>query len=100
MKFKKKIENVKIVVPTAYLGSAEPQEPKEGDVWQNQYTDELCVYLGNKWFKVWNVIETGYTEEEKREMQEKEKAEMNELEKSKRLLKDFSKLLNEILECD
>ncbi len=61
------MEKIRIVVPTGYIGSV---EPKEGDVWQNKHKDELCVYLGDKWFKVFNVIETGYTEKEKREMQE------------------------------
>ena len=98
MKFKKKLEKIKIVVPTAYLGSVEPKEPKEGDVWQNQYTNELFVCLGNKWFRVLNVKETGYTEQEEREMQEKERSEMNELKKAKKLLKDFGGLLNKILE--
>ena len=100
MNLKQKLNKCKIVLPTAYLGSAEPKEPKEGDVWQNQHTNDLCVYLGNKWFKVWGVEETGYTEQEEKEMQEKEQEEMNELEKTKRLLKDFSKLLNRIMECD
>ena len=98
MNLKRKLEKCKIVMPTAYLGSAEPKEPKEGDVWQNQHTNELCVYLGNKWFKVWNTQETGYTEQEEKEMQEKEEAEMNELEKSKKILNDLSKLLNKIME--
>ena len=100
MKFRKKQDKIKIVVPTAYIGSAEPKEPKEGDIWQNRHTNDLQVYLGTKWFKVWNVKETGYTEQEEKEMQEKEQEEMNKLEKKEKLLKDFSKLLNKILEIN
>lgn len=68
---------VKIVIPTAL--------------------NKIYVYLGNKWFEVFNFKSTGYTEQEEREMQQKkedeESKERKELEKYKNVLKDFKEIL-------
>lgn len=87
----------KIVIPTAYEGGIEPSEPREGDIWQNSYLNKIYVYLGNKWFEVFNFKSTGYTEQEEREMQQKkedeESKERKELKKYKKVLKDFKEIL-------
>lgn len=86
-----------IVVPTAYEGGIEPSEAREGDIWQNSYLNKIYVYLGNKWFEVFNFKSTGYTEQEERKMQQRKENEKSEerkkLEKYEKVLKDFKEIL-------
>lgn len=96
MIFKKKIRNCQIILPTLYNGSKKPKEPRNGDIWQNEHTNEINVFVGNKWFKVLNDEETGYTEQEKIEMKEKEQIKNKKIEKVKNTLKEFRELLYEL----
>ncbi len=91
---------LKIVLPTLYDGSIEPKEAKEGDIWQNQYTSKVYVFLGEKWFEIMVVKSTGYTEQEEKEMRQKEdekkSTETKELEKYKKLLREFKDVFEEV----
>ena len=90
----KKENTMRIVLPTLYNGEVEPEEPREGDIWQNTYTCEVSVYLGyptGKWFTVKNGKQTDIIH--KKEIEQRKKAEETELEKYKNFFKEFNKLL-------
>lgn len=91
----KKENTIHIVMPTCYHGEVEPENPKVGDIWQNVYTKELFVYLGDtnsKWFKVHLYENTEIIHKEELEQQEQEKA--TELQKYKDFFKTLNKLMN------
>ena len=88
-----------IVLPTLYDGSTEPKEPKEGDIWQNGYANKIYVFLGNKWFQILQVRETGYTEQEEQEMEEQNEItkseETRKLEKYEKFFKYFKEFMED-----
>lgn len=93
------MKKFRIVLPILYDGSTEPKEPKEGDVWQNGYTNKIYVFLGNKWFQILQIKKTGYTKQEEQEMKEQKESvkreETRKLEKYEKILKDFKELMED-----
>lgn len=91
---------LKIILPTLYDGSTEPEKPKEGDIWQNQYINKIYVFLGNKWFEIINVEFTGYTETEEKELKQKEEkkksTETKKIEKYEKLLRELKDIFEEV----
>ena len=90
----KKENKIHIVLPTLYNGEVEPENPKEGDIWQNIYTNEVFVYLGyptGKWFKIMQTQETEIIH--KKEIEQRAKKEETELQRYKNFFKEFNKLL-------
>lgn len=96
MKFKKK-RPFELVVIDSYEGSYEPQNPKEGDFWINDYTQEYKIYLYGAWrpLDLIHRKQTGYTIEEIDEMGKRELKEEFDLDKFKKGLKLFLRILEE-----
>lgn len=84
-------KNMKIIVPTLYIGSAEPEDSKDYDIWYNGYSGEMRVKLPSGWVRTAIVRDTGYTEEEQEEME-------TEKEKDKKKIREIKDTYNKLME--
>ena len=84
-------KNMKIIVPILYIGSTEPEDGKNYDIWFNGYSCEMKVKLPKGWIRTAIVRDTGYTEEEQEEMETEE-------EKDKKKIREIKDTYNKLME--
>ncbi len=89
---------MKIIIPTIYDGGIEPEEPKEYDIWQNSYTDEIFVYTGEKWLTYKSVKYTSYTELQEKELEKRKNENKEKMQIKINKYENFFKQFKEIIE--